>query len=141
MDTHVIRLLERGQLEERRVREKDRIKHIEARISQFDEMCSDAKASEVYKTEIAFFRSEAEDFRASVAALNGALELIKAETEAQDEEYDDADRQDRLEAYEQIVQDTKECMKRDAMIMRQCEREISRLSRGFGSLARPAAEK
>lgn len=132
MDNFLRRLLKRGQLEEKRNWENKRFVHLEVHIAQLEELESDTKALEVYKGEIHKSKCEAENIRISITALDGELEYMKTETEAQEKDYDDSDRQERIEEYEKIVCEAKRRMKRDAMIVEQSEREMSRLARDFG---------
>lgn len=132
MDTLLCRLLKRGHLEEKRDRETKRIAHVEALISQFQELESGMEASEIYKAEIHDLIHEADDVRASITALDGELAHMKAETEAQEQDYDDVDRQERIEEYEKIACSAQERIKRDAEIVKQSKQEMLRLAGDFG---------
>lgn len=132
-DALLSNLLRREQLETTKDREYKRLVHMEAHVSQLEGFASDTKAWEVYNAVCNEFRKEAQDVRVSIAVLDEELESMRAETEAQEETYDDVDRQERIEEYEKLIYKAKERMKRDAVIVKQSEREVSRLAKDFGS--------
>lgn len=133
MDTLLRQLLKREQLEEKRYWENTRIAHVQTHISRLKELESGTKASEAYHAEMDKFIREAEDARASLTALDAELEYMEEQNEAQEEDYDDSDKRKRIEQYEKMIREAKERMKRDAVVVKRSEREISRLARVFGS--------
>ncbi|KAK6442746.1 hypothetical protein LTR95_001029 [Oleoguttula sp. CCFEE 5521] len=131
MGEFAIWLAKKEQLEEQRLKQKSMIDLNKAAIVELETHMSDDRvevtAKSVYITEIELRNHESTEMQASVAGIDSTLKIMHDERKKEVERFDDADKWERFEVYNNAIKEKISCMERDKRLMEQLECEIQRL--------------